>query len=99
MRLVEDYQRRPPKLARQMNERIEKQLYKVTTLGELKLVEIDCCGYLVLDEPAREQRGVAGIGRQLAAGTNQQHVHTLAQAGKLPLMVEHNCLDASAFGY
>jgi hypothetical protein len=41
MRLVEDHQRRPPKLARQMNERIEKQLYKLTALGELKLVEIN----------------------------------------------------------
>ena len=46
MRLVEDHQCRPPKLARQMNERIEKQLYKLTTLGELKLVEINYCGNL-----------------------------------------------------
>jgi hypothetical protein len=40
MRLVEDHQR-PPKVARQMNERLEKELHKATALGELQLVEID----------------------------------------------------------
>jgi hypothetical protein len=37
MRLVENHQCRSPKLARQMNERIEKQLYKLATVPELKL--------------------------------------------------------------
>jgi len=37
--------------------------------------------------------------RQLAARTHQQHVYRLAQAGKFSLIVEHNRLDASAFGY
>src|SRR6516225_8671098 len=42
---------------------------------------------------------MARIGWQLAARTNQQHVHGLAQAGKLPLVVENNGLNAGAFGY
>jgi hypothetical protein len=99
MRLVEDYQHRPPKLTRQMNDRLQKQSHELPTLYELQLVEVNYCGHLILDEPTREQRAVAGIGRQLATRTNQQHVDGLAQAGKLALMVEHNGLDASAFGY
>ena len=99
MRLVEEHQRGPPKLARQMDQGIQKQLYKLTTLGELQLVATDYCRDLLLDEPAREQRRVAEIGRQLAARSDQQHVHRLAQAAKLALTVEHDCLNACAFGY
>jgi hypothetical protein len=82
-----------------MNKRIEKQPYKLTTLAELQFVKIDYGGDFILDKPPRQERRLARIGWQLPACTDQQHVYGLTQAGKFSLIVEHNCLDASAFGY
>jgi hypothetical protein len=41
MSFVEDHQRRAPKVARQMNQRLEKEFYEPAAFGELELVEID----------------------------------------------------------
>src|SRR5712691_684375 len=98
MGLVQNHQCRPPKLARQVDERLEKELYELAALRQLKLVEIDYRRNLVLDKPAREQRGLARISRQLAASAHQQHVHGLAQACKFALIVQDDGLNARAFG-
>ena len=41
---------------------------------------------------------MARVGRQLAARVHEKHVHGLAQAGELALVVEHDGLDACALG-
>jgi hypothetical protein len=38
-------------------------------------------------KPAREKRRMAGIGRQFAAGADQQHVDRFAQTRELVLVV------------
>src|SRR6266851_6349926 len=81
-----------------MDQRFQEEFYEVPTLGELELVEVDHRRYLVLEQPAREQRGVAGIGRQLAAGADQQHVDRFAQTRELALVIQHDRLDPAAFG-
>lgn len=60
--------------------------------------KIDHGGYFVLDEPPGEQHRVARIGRQLAAGADQKHVHHIAQAGKFALIVQDDGLNARTLG-
>src|SRR6516162_10109164 len=97
MRLVENHQRRPPQLAREVDERIEKQVHELAPLAELQLVKIDYGGHFVLDQPSRQECGVARIGQQLATRADQQHIHCLAQACELAFVIEDNRLDAGTF--
>src|SRR5712692_2173889 len=96
MRLVKNHQSWPPKVAWQVDERLEKKLDEAAPLSELQLVEIDHRRDLVLEQPAREQRGVARICRQFTAGADQQHVHRLTQTCELALIVEDDGLDPGA---
>src|SRR5712692_763118 len=87
MRLVKNHQSWPPKVAWQVDERLDKKLDEAAPLSELQLVEIDHRRNLVLEQPAREQRGVARIGRQFTAGADQQDVDRFAQTRELALVV------------
>ena len=54
---------------------------------------------MYFEQATRKQRRVLRSGRQLATRAYQQHVHGLAQAGELALVIEHDGLDAGALGY
>src|SRR6266849_8380408 len=96
MRLVKNHQSWPPKVAWQVDERLEKKLDEAAPLSELQFVGIDHRRDLVLEQPAREQRGVARIGRQFSAGADQQDIDRFAQTRELTLVVQHDGLDPGA---
>src|SRR5229473_1172251 len=79
-----------------MDQRFQEEFYEVPALGELELVEVDHRRNLVLEQPAREQRGMTGIGRQLAAGADQQHVDRFAQTRELALVIQYDGLNPGA---
>src|SRR6266851_1183474 len=87
MRLIEDQECGAPKVPWEMDQRFKEEFYEVPALGELELVEVDHRRHLVLEQPAREQRSMTGIGRQLAAGAHQQHVDRFAQTRELALVI------------
>ena len=98
MRLIEDHQRRPPKLARQVDERFQEEFYEAPAVRQLEFVEIHDRGNLVFEQSPRKQRRVARIRGQLAAGADQQHVDRFAQTCELALVVENDGLDPGALG-
>src|SRR5208283_2629277 len=98
MRLVKDHQSWPPKVAWQVNKRLEKKLYEAAPLSKLQLIEINHCRNFVFKQAPREQRGVARIGRQFAAGADQKNVHRLTQTCELALIVEDDRLDPGTLG-
>src|SRR5712692_6713142 len=79
-----------------MDQRFQEEFYEVPALGELELVEVEHGRNLVLEQPAREQRGMTGIGRQLAAGADQQHVDRFAQTRELALVIQYDGLNPGA---
>src|SRR5216683_2333434 len=79
-----------------MDQRFQEELYEVPALGELELVEVDHRRNLVLEQPTGEQCRVTGIGRQLAAGADQQHVDRFAQTRELALVIQYDGLNPGA---
>src|SRR5271154_4509199 len=81
-----------------MDQRFQEEFDKAPAVGKLEFIEIDDCGNLVFQQPPREQRRVAGIGRQLAASTYQQYIDRLTQTGKLTFIVQNDRLNPGALG-
>lgn len=62
----------------------------------LSFIQIHDSGNLVLNQSPREQRRVTRIGRNFAAGADQQYIHRLTLTRELALVVEDNSLDSGA---
>jgi hypothetical protein len=65
--LIDDHQRRPPKIARQMVQRLEKHVYETPCAPRVSTHRINDGRDLVFKQAAREQRGVAPIREHVAA--------------------------------